>query len=221
MAYLIDTLLYEKRLAGIIYIPDEGGEPVERYELERVPLDLTQHWITKFPTKDPTKEQRYALRSVLPSHTHSFRTAIGDLNGDNWNDYVFALEPDTGFGESDGLRDLQIVFSATDGFSEKLFLPGYFPGRSYGGFHDPIGEECCSGISISGDTLIVELFSGSAWKSQTRDYYRYSTAQAAFFLIKEEGRHFHGPSVGTMDEELAELELVLKEAVTGQEHRAS
>ena len=210
MAYLMDTLLYEKRLVGIMYIPDEGGEPVERYELERVPLDLTRHWITKYPTTDPTKEQRYSLRSVIPPHSQAFRTAIGDLNGDNLDDYVFALEPDTGFGENDGLRDLQIVFSSSDGFKEKLFLPGFFPGRSYGGFYDPIGEECCSGISISGDTLIVGLFSGSAWKSQTRDYYRYSTTNDAFYLIKEEGRHFHGPSVDTMDEELAGLEQFMK-----------
>ena len=211
MAYLTDTLLYEKRLSGIMYIPDEGGEPVERYELERVPLDLTRHWMTKYPTKEPAKEQRYSLRSVIPPRKHAFRTAIGDLNGDQVDDYVFALEDDTITDPENSLRDLQIVFTTPNGFQQKLYLPAFFPGRSAGGFHDPIGEECCSGIFISGDTLIVGLFMGSAWKSQSRDYYRYSKGDDAFFLIKEQSRSYHAPSVETMDEELAELEQLKKD----------
>ncbi|MEO5585325.1 MAG: hypothetical protein ABIQ75_07715 [Flavobacteriales bacterium] len=209
MAYLTDTLLYERRLVGIMYIPDEGGDPVERYELERVPLDLTRHWMTKYPTEEPAKEQRYSLRSVMPPRKHAFLTAIGDLNGDHVDDYVFALEDGTIPDPENNLRDLQIVFTTYSGFQQKLYLPAFFPGRSSGGFFDPIGEECCSGIFISGDTLIVALFGGSAWQWQTRHYYRYSEAQGTFFLIKEESRSFHSPSVDTMDEELADLEQLV------------
>ena len=221
MAYLIDTLLFEKQLIGTMYIPEEGAEPVERYQLERRPKDLTKHWMTKFPTLEPAKEQRYSLRSTMPPHMNAFRTAIGDLNGDSVNDYAFALEPDTGLGDSEGVRDLQIVFTTHGGFQQQLYRPGFFPGRSAGGFHDPIGEECCSGISISGDTLIVGLFGGSAWKWQTRHYYRYSEAQGTFFLIKEEARSFHSPSVDTMDEELADLEQLVADGgkLDSEQHR--
>lgn len=221
MAYLTDTLLYEKRLTGIMYIPDEGGEPVERYELERVPLDLTRHWMTKYPTEEPAKEQRYSLRTVKPPRKHAFRTVIGDLNGDQVDDYVFVLEDDTIPDPENNLRDLQIVFTTSGGFQEQLYLPGFFPGRSVGGFFDPIGEDCCSGIFISGDTLIVGLFGGSAWQWQTRHYYRYSEAQGTFFLIKEESRSFHSPSVDTMDEELAELQQLVTDGgqLDSEQHR--
>jgi hypothetical protein len=211
MAYLIDTLLYEKRLEGIMYIPDEGGEPIERYELERAPLDLTRHWMTKFPTQEPAKVQRFSLRSAMPTHKHAFRTAIGDLNGDQVNDYVFALEDDSIADPENNLRDLQIVFTTYSGFQQKLYLPDFFPGRSAGGFFDPIGEECCSGIFISGDTLIVGLFGGSAWQWQSRRYYQFSEVKDNFFLVKEESRSYHSPSVDTQDEELADLELLLKD----------
>lgn len=100
---------------------------MEEYQLERVALNLTRHWMTKYPTEVPTKEQRYSLRSVMPPHTHAFRTAIGDLNGDQVYDYVFALEPVTGFGEGDNLRDLQIVFTTYGGFQQKLFSPASSP----------------------------------------------------------------------------------------------
>ncbi|MGV9011326.1 MAG: hypothetical protein ACOH13_01925 [Flavobacteriales bacterium] len=211
MAYLIDTLLYEKRLEGIYYIPYEGGEPIERYTLERAPLDLTRHWMTKYPTNEPAKEQRFSLRSVMPPRKHAFRTAIGDLNGDSVDDYVFALEDDTVPDQEDNLRDLQVIFTTHSGFLEKLYLRAFFPGRSAGGFFDPIGEECCSGISISGDTLIVGLFGGSAWQWQTRHYYRYSEAKNTFYLIKEQSRSYHSPSVETQDEELADLEQLMKD----------
>jgi len=207
MAYLMDTLMYDWRYGnGPLYIPEEDADPLYQYTVERVPQDLTRHWLIKFPTEEPAKEQRYSLRAVMPPNTEAFLTAIGDLNGDKETDYVFALEPDTGVGVSEGTRDLQIVFGTPGGFKEKLFLPGFFPGRSAGGFHDPLGEEGYSGISISGDTLIVGLFGGSAWKWQTRHYYRYSTEHQAFFLVKEQARTFHAASVDTMDEELAELE---------------
>lgn len=222
MAYLADTLLYERRPAGIMYIPEEGAEPVEEYRLQRVPLDLTRHWMTKFPTEEPAKEQRFSLRAVMPPRKHAFRTAIGDLNGDQVDDYVFALEDDSIADPENNLRDLQIVFTTPNGFQQKLYLPGFFPGRSAGGFFDPIGEDCCSGISISGDTLIVALFGGSAWQWQTGHYYRYSEAKNTFYLIKEESRSYHSPSVDTQDEELAALEQLMKDGTkldTDQQQR--
>ncbi|MEO8066672.1 MAG: hypothetical protein ABI599_03155 [Flavobacteriales bacterium] len=213
MAYLIDTLLYEKQLQGTMVLPDNGGGPVKVYELVRRPLDLTKHWLTKFPTDQTALEQRYALRTALPPGKHPFRTAIGDLDGDGINDYAFALEPDTGFGESDGVRDLQIVFTTPGGFQQQLLLPGFFPGRSAGGFHDPLGEDV-SGISISGDTLIVALFGGSAWKWQSRQDYRYSVERRAFYLIKEQSRSYHAPSVDSMHDDLASLEQLVARGAT-------
>ncbi len=210
MAYLIDTLTYESRVEWASEIfPVNGSEPLPQYDLRRTQQDLTNHWIIQYPTGSPAQEQRRSIRALIPEGKHVFTTAIGDLNNDGWNDHVFVLEPDSADHSAD--RDLQIVFTSpsAEGFQEKLFLPGFIPGRSAGGFHDPIGEEGYSGIAISGDSLVITLFGGSAWKWQSRSVYRYWEEADDFFLMQEQGRNYHSPAVFNMEQELPEYEARL------------
>lgn len=221
MAYLIDTLEYElRRDYTDAYVPSDGAEPIPQFILHRVPLDLTKHWVTQYPVDAAAKEQRRSLGAYIPEGQHAIHTAIGDLNNDGWNDYALVLQPNVD-STSDGDRDLRIVFtSRLGGFKEKLFLPGFIPGRSAGGFHDPIGEEGYSGIAINGDSLVITLFGGSAWKWQSRSVYRYWEKEDDFFLVKEQGRYYHSPAVSNMEQELPayEARLAAGEVLSAEEN---
>ena len=140
------------------------------------------------------------MKALIPADRRVLQAASGDLDRDGRADHVFVLT--SAADEED--RDLLIAFTAHDacGFTQQALLPGFLPGRHSGGFHDPIGEEGISGISIHGDSLVIHIFGGSAWKWEQRSVYQYSRTHNDFFLVREEGRSYHAPSVSTLDEDL-------------------
>lgn len=200
MAYLIDTLVFESGLTRVDELPTDPEVPPEHYGLIRTPRDLTRHWMEQTTYSTPDRIQRRSLMALVPQGKQIFQMAYGDLNNDGWNDYALVLQDDP-----DGVRDLQIVFTVHDsrGFVQKALLLGLLPDRNSGGFHDPIGEEGISGVSITDGHLVITEFEGSAWKSESRSEYTYSTKLDGFYLTMQQGRSYHAPTVEVMDEELA------------------
>jgi len=204
MAYLIDTLLFESGLTRVDELPTDPDVPNEHYSLIREPRDLTRHWMELSTYSAPTKVLRRSLMQVVPAGRIVFQTAIGDLNGDGWNDYALVLQDDP-----DGPRDLQIVFTDRErGFAQQALYTGLLPDRNSGGFHDPLGEPGLNGISIEGGHLVIARFEGSAWKSESRQEYTYAPKLDGFYLTMEQGRSYHAPTVEVMDEELAAYEAM-------------
>jgi len=204
MAYLIDTLLFESGLTRVDELPTDPDLPPEHYSLIREPRDLTRHWMELSTYSAPTKIVRRSLMQVVPPGKTVFQTAIGDLNGDGWNDSAPEKKEDP-----DGPRDLQLVFTDRElGFVQKALAMGLLPDRHSGGFHDPIGEPGISGISIESGHLVIARFEGSAWKSESRQEYTYAPKLDGFYLTMEQGRSYHAPTVEVMDEELARFEAM-------------
>lgn len=125
------------------------------------------------------------MQALVPADRWVLQSASGDLDGDGRADHVLVLTDTADAGD----RDLLIAFTSPDacGFTQKAMLPDSCPAGTSGGFRrDPIGEEGISGISIHGDSLVVHLFGGSAWKWEERSVYRYTRPQNDFFLVQEE-----------------------------------
>lgn len=199
MAYLIDTLLFESGIMRFDELPIDPEVPPEHYSLIRTQRDLTRHWMELSTYSAPNKVHRRSLMQLSPPGKQVIQVAIGDLNGDSWNDYALVLQDDP-----DGERDLQIVFTDRErGFVQKVLALGLLPDRNSGGFHDPIGEPGLSGITIVDGHLVITQFGGSAWKWESRAEYTYSAKLDGFYLTMEQGRSYHAPTVETMDEELA------------------
>ncbi len=204
MAYLSDTLLYEAWREAEAYIGEENGEARYRLGLKRRPLDLTARWVECHGVNDGPPYPWRPVRALIPEDRRVLQAASGDLDHDGRPDHVFVLTN----ASDDGDRDLLIVFTARNacGFVQKAWLPGFLPSRDSGGFHDPIGEEGISGISIHGDSLVVHIFGGSAWKWEERSIYRFSAAHKGFFLVRTEGRSYHAPSLSVLEEDLRYFE---------------
>lgn len=207
MAYRRDTLVYTIRVeaSGLL---DEQGEVRSHYGLKRLPEDLTRCWIAEHSTTDRPPYSWNSLRAVIPQDRKVFQHVIGDLNRDGAQDHVLVLTNET----DDGPRDLLIAFTAPDRgrYVQHSFLKAFLPEKTSGGFHDPIGEEGISGISINQDTLLVTQFGGSAWKWTSTDKYVHDGRRNAFYLVETGGRSFHAAGEEGLQEELKEL-IILKE----------
>ncbi|HEY0976055.1 MAG TPA: hypothetical protein VGE21_01185 [Flavobacteriales bacterium] len=203
MAYRMDTLLFESIGEGSYVLLPGTEEPVMQRSLGRRDRDLTNRWQVQFPTAHPEKEQRRSLRTLIPAGRTVFQAASGDLNEDGAHDFAFILQDDP-----EGERDLLVIFAVQDarGFAQEVFAEHFFPERSSGGFHDPIGETGLSGISIENGQLLVKYFGGSAWKWESRSTYTYSDSLGGFYLTEERSRNYHAPTLHTLDEELASFE---------------
>ncbi len=200
MAYLRDTLMVEVRVIAQAQIGAENGEARHHYGLERLPRDLSARWVEKHAVNDPGPYRWRSVKELIPKDRRILQAASGNLNGDGYTDHVFVLTN----GPDDGERDLLIAFTAPDasGFVLHALLPGFLPDRNSGGFHDPIGEEGISGLSISADSLVIHQFGGSAWKWEQRAVYRYSSTYNGFSLVREQSRSYHAPTISHMDDEL-------------------
>lgn len=203
MAYRRDTLMYEVRPLGISILEDEG-EVRDTYVLERIPLDLTGRWVEKHGANDRGARQWRSVKELIAPDRRVLQSASGDLNRDGAEDHVFVLTD----AEDSGARDLLIAFTAADRgrFVQHALLEDFLPDKRSGGFHDPIGEEGISGISIQADTLVIRQFGGSAWKWQSEAKYVFDAPLQDLYLVEERGRSYHAPSLETQDAELAELE---------------
>lgn len=209
MAYLLDTLLYEVRVEAEEYLGEENGESRYRYGLKRVPQDLSARWVECHGVNERPPFRWHSVRALVPPDRWVLQSASGDLDRDGRADHVLVLTDSADAGD----RDLLIAFTSPDacGFMQKALLPGFLPSRTSGGFHDPIGEEGISGISIHGDSLVVHLFGGSAWKWEERSVYRYSRTHNDFFLVQEEGRSYHAPSISNLEEDLRYFEEAVQQ----------
>lgn len=203
MAYRRDTLIYAVRPMGI-GVPGDDGEVHDTYRLERVPENLTSRWVEKHAVSDRGPHAWNSVKALIPADRRVLQAASGDLDRDGAEDHVFVLTD----VEDSGPRDLLIAFTAADRgrFVPHALLNELLPDKSSGGFHDPIGEVGYSGVSVTGDTLIIAQFGGSAWKWQSVSKYLFDAARNGFFLVEERGRYYHAPSLETQDAELAELE---------------
>ncbi|MBK9289650.1 MAG: hypothetical protein IPN38_18755 [Flavobacteriales bacterium] len=182
MAYLIDTLLFEPGITRVDVEADGSGAPTERYGLVREPRDLTRHWMELSTYSAASKVHRRSLMQLVPPGKQVFQVAIGDLNGDSWNDYALVLQVDP-----EGPRALQIVFTDREhGFVQKALAMGLLPDRNSGGFHDPIGEPGLSGITIDNGHLVITQFGGSAWKWESRAHIL--TRLDGLYLTTEQSR---------------------------------
>lgn len=204
MAYMLDTLVYEVRTDAVAYIGEENGESRHRYGLVRWPHDLTARWVECHNAKDLPPHSWRSVKELIPADRRVLQWVTGDLDRDGRPDHALVLTN----AADDADRDLLILSTAVDacGFVEKASFPGFLPNRDSGGFHDPIGEPGISGISIIGDSLVIRIFGGSAWKWQERSVYQYSPAQNEFYLVRNEGRSYHAASLDTLDEELRYFE---------------
>lgn len=217
MAYRCDTLMYEPVIEGMAYA-NETGEINHGYQLRRRAVDLTRCWVEKHAADARPPYPWHPLSEVLPPGRRVLQQACGDLNGDGAEDHVLVLTNET----DDGPRDLLIAFTAPDRgrFVEHALLKDFLPGKSDGGFHDPIGEEGISGVSIREDTLVITQFGGSAWKWTSTDKYVHDASRKAFFLVESGGRSFHAASEDGQDEELRELDALRKEQKLNKEQAA-
>lgn len=203
MAYATDTLVYEPVVESVGELGSDG-ELRYRYRLRRRPMDLTGRWLEKHAVGDRGPYRWHSVRELIPAERRVLQAASGDLDRDGADDHVFVLSN----AADDGPRDLLIAFTASDRgrFVRHALLPGFLPDKQSGGFHDPIGEEGLSGISVRGDTLVIAQFGGSAWKWEGVDAYMFDRALNGFFLVERRSRGYHAPSLDTQDAELAELE---------------
>ena len=204
MAYLLDTLVYARWVRAKGFQLDGSGEVQERPGLICDPKDVTRRWVECHAVNDRGPYTWHSLRALIPPDRRVLQAASGDLDRDGAADHVFVLTDRIDNGD----RDLLIVFTAPDrcGFVQHALLPGFLPDRASGGFHDPIGEEGLSGISIHNDSLMIAQFGGSAWKWQSRATYVYDATRNAFSLVEQRDRSYHATTVDTLDEELQELE---------------
>lgn len=212
MAYRCDTLSYEPMVTGAAY-EAERGTAAMGYALRRRAVDLTRCWVEKHAVDARPPYTWHALREVLPPGRRVLQQATGDLDRDGAEDHVLVLTNAT----DDGARDLLIVFTAADRgrFVQHELLREFLPGKHDGGFHDPIGEEGISGISILSDTLVITQFGGSAWKWMSTDKYVYDASRKAFYLVESGGRTFHPSSEDSRSDELQELEALRKKKQLG------
>lgn len=153
-------------------------------------------------------KQNYAIRNIIPKGKNIFREAIGDLNGDGIDDYVFILEDNEDYGASN--RHLLIVFTTPRGFKIKTFIEDCFSCKQCGGFYDPIDGTQDSGISILKGKLTYKYFGGSAWKWEGDLKFAFSTDLNDFFLIQERGRWYHSINIYEHESELPYIEKVQK-----------
>ncbi|MGV3637003.1 MAG: hypothetical protein ACO1NQ_05075, partial [Flavobacteriales bacterium] len=205
MAYRRDTLVYAIHSESIGAL-DEQGEIRSHYRLTRHPEDLTRCWVEKHATATGPPHGWRSLREVIPVGRVVFQQAIGDLNRDGAQDHVLVLTN----GTDDGPRDLLIAFTAQDrgSYVRHALLKDFLPARNSGGFHDPIGEEGISGISIREDTLVITQFGGSAWKWIDTDKYIYADKRRAFYLVETGGRSYHAAAEEGWEQELNDLMAV-------------
>jgi len=217
MSYRCDTLVYEPVIEQTGFLVD-SGEVQYRYQLRRRPVDLTRCWVEKHPVNRHPPYHWHSLREVMPAGRVVFQQASGDLSGDGAEDHALVLTNEA----DDGPRDLLIAFTAQDRgrFVQHALLTDFLPGRSDGGFHDPIGEEGISGVSIQADTLVITQFGGSAWKWISADKYVYDASRKAFYLVESGGRSFHASSEESQAEELEELEALRKEQKLNRDQAA-
>lgn len=203
MAYRCDTLVYEPVIEQVGFLMD-NGEVGYRYQLRRRTMDLTRCWVEKHPVGERPPYPWRSLRELLPLGRRVLQQTSGDLNRDGAEDHVLVLTN----ADDDGHRDLLIAFTASDRghYVQHALLKDFLPDKQSGGFHDPIGEEGISGISINADTLVIAQFGGSAWKWQSEARYVFDAPRNGFYLMEERSRTFHAASLETQDEELAELE---------------
>lgn len=217
MAYLCDTLLYERRVQSTILSIDENGNEETQYELTRRPMDLTRRWVECHAVNDREPYAWHSVKALLPPDRRVLQAASGDLDRDGATDHVFVLTD----AADDGDRDLLIAFTKPDrcGFVQQSYLKDFLPARGSGGFHDPIGEEGISGISIRHDSLVIDQFGGSAWKWHSRSTYVFNSTRRAFYLVEQRGRSYHAPTVHTMPEELEQLEATRAQWDTERKER--
>jgi hypothetical protein len=215
MAYRCDTLVYEPVIEGVAYA-DESGEVKHRYQLRRRVMDLSRCWVEKHHVDAQPPYLWHSLREVIPPGRRVFLQASGDLNRDGAEDHVIVLTNEA----DDGPRDLLIAFTAPDGgrFVQHALHQSFLPEKESGGFHDPIGEEGISGISIAADTLVITQFGGSAWKWTSTDKYVFDPVRKAFYLVESGGRSFHASGEESQAEELQALEeLRTKQRLTKEQ----
>lgn len=217
MAYRCDTLVYEPVIEGMSYA-DESGEIKHDYQLRRRAMDLTRCWVEKHAVGDRGPYRWHSVRELIPAERRVLQAASGDLDRDGAEDHVLVLTNEA----DDGPRDLLITFTAPDRgrFVQHALLKEFLPEKTSGGFHDPIGEEGISGISVSADTLVITQFGGSAWKYTSTDKYVYDASRKAFYLVESGGRSFHAPSEDSQAEELQELEALHKKRKLNKEQAA-
>ena len=204
MAYMCDTLQYEVRTVPVSYLGKEHGETRYGYGLRSIPRDLTARWVECHADNERPPYSWRSVKALIPSDRRVLQTASGDLDNDGKPDHVLVLTNEN----DDGHRDLLIAFTERDAcdFVQKALLRSFLPSSDSGGFHDPIGEEGISGISISGDSLVVHIFGGSAWKWEERSIYKYSPSHDAFFLVREESRSYHASGASLYEEDWRYLE---------------
>lgn len=217
MAYRCDTLVYEPAVVGTVYA-GENGEMKQGYQLRRRAMDLTGCWVEKHHVDARLPYPWHSLREAIPPGRKVLQQASGDLNRDGAEDHVLVLTNEA----DDGPRDLLITFTAPDRsrFVQHALLKEFLPEKTSGGFHDPIGEEGISGISISADTLVITQFGGSAWKWTSTEKYVYDAKRNGFYLVESGGRSFHAAGEEQKAEELQELESLRKKQKLNKEQAA-
>lgn len=205
MAHRRDTLMYTIRVEGTGLL-DEQVEVRSHYALKRLPEDLTRCWVEKHAAANRPPYPWKSLHAVIPEDRKVFQQVIGDLNRDGAQDHVLVLTNEA----DDGPRDLLIAFTAVDRgqYVQHSLLKAFLPEKTSGGFHDPIGEEGISGISINADTLVITQFGGSAWKWTSTDKYVHDGRRNAFYLVETGGRSFHAAGEEGLHEELKELAIL-------------
>ncbi|MBK7946827.1 MAG: hypothetical protein IPJ85_16655 [Flavobacteriales bacterium] len=143
--------------------------------------------------------------------------ASGDLNRDGAEDHVLVLTSEADDGPATCSSRSPPDRSR---FVQHALLKEFLPEKTSGGFHDPIGEEGISGISISADTLVITQFGGSAWKWTSTEKYVYDAKRNGFYLVESGGRSFHAAGEEQQAEELQELESLRKKQKLNKEQAA-
>lgn len=217
MAYCHDTLWYEPVIQGMNHV-DGNGESRTGYRVQRRPTDLSHCWVEKHAVDARSPYAWHSLSEILPQDRRILQQATGDLDRDGAGDHVLVLANEA----DDGARDLLIAFTAPDRgrFVQHALLRDFLPGKHDGGFHDPIGEEGISGISIRADTLVITQFGGSAWKWTSTDKYVYDASSKAFYLVESGGRSFHASGEESQAKELMELETLRAKQKLNKEQAA-
>ncbi len=179
---------------------DGAGFPI--YQSKQRTED-TWHWEDRWATNKPIRIKRKYVTDLAPKGSTIVQTAIGDLDGDYGNEIAMTVTP-TVEGEENPPRDLMIIGLGRHGFELKFHFKGILPGEKDGGFHDPISD--VGGIKIENGKLIIHIFGGSAHKWESINTYQYVDSLKNFYLVRQEGRSFHSPTLSSAEEILYRLE---------------
>tara|TARA_B110000046_G_scaffold118107_1_gene124925 strand:+ start:665 stop:1585 length:921 start_codon:yes stop_codon:yes gene_type:complete len=165
----------------------------------------TKHLISKFLDKNKTVISKAEFIKIVPKNYSILDTVSGDLNRDEFLDYILVLKKNNEENTSnfmDDKQELRPLILLVGNSKNELTKVGqndttvlcYDCGGAMG---DPY-----TGITIKNGYFSVEHYGGSSWRWTTIITYKYSKKEKNWFLHKKGGVSFHASTPNNIEEKV-------------------